>query len=71
LLLLAFVFLLNLLGFMICTFLFIFILIGRRRRYPWTVVTLLSLGPAIVMYIVFEWWLQAHLPQGLLRYIGL
>lgn len=69
-LLLGFVFLLDFLGFMPCTFLFIFILLSRRRRYPWTVVTLLSLGPAVVMYIVFEWWLQAHLPKGLLSYFG-
>ena len=70
LLLLGFALLLNFLGFMVCTFLFLLILVGRKRTYSWPLVLGLSLGPSIVMYIVFEVWLQAHLPKGLLGYLG-
>ncbi len=71
LLLVGFALLLNFLGFLICTFLFMFILIGRIKSYSWKVVLGWSLGTAGVMYLVFEVWLQAQLPMGLLRYLSL
>jgi putative tricarboxylic transport membrane protein len=70
LLLLAFALLLNLLGFLICTFLFMFILLRRTKIYSWKVVLSWSLGTVMVMHFVFEVWLQAQLPKGLLRHIG-
>jgi putative tricarboxylic transport membrane protein len=70
LLLVGFALLLNFLGFMVCTFLFLIILVGRKKTYSWPMVLALSVGPSIVMYIVFEVWLQANLPKGLLGYLG-
>lgn len=70
LLLVGFALLLNFLGFLICTFLFVFILLKKTKTYGWKVVLGWSLGTALVMYLIFEVWLQAQLPMGLLRHIG-
>jgi hypothetical protein len=70
-LLIGFALFLNLLGFLICTFLFMFILLGKTKAYRWKVVWGWSLGTAVVLYLVFQVWLQAQLPMGLLRYLGL
>jgi len=70
LLLVGFALLLNLLGFLICTFLFMFILLKRAKIYSWKAVLGWSLGTAMVMHFVFEVWLQAQLPKGILRHIG-
>ena len=70
LLLVGFALLLNLLGFLMCTFLFIFILLKKEKILHWKIVLGWSLGTAMVMYLVFEVWLQAQLPKGLLAYLG-
>jgi putative tricarboxylic transport membrane protein len=68
--LVGFALLLNFLGFLICTFLFMFIFLKRAKAYSWKAVLSWSLGTAVVMHFVFEVWLQAQLPKGLLGYIG-
>ena len=70
LLLVGFALLLNLLGFLICTFLFMFILLKKTKIYSWKVVLGWSLGTAVVMHFVFDVWLQAQLPRGLLTFVG-
>jgi hypothetical protein len=70
LLLVGFALLLNLLGFLICTFLFMFILLKKTKIYGWKVVLGWSLGTAVVMHLVFDVWLQAQLPRGLLTFVG-
>ncbi len=71
LLLCGFALLLNSLGFLVCTFLFMFVLLTKAKIYSWFAVWAWSLGTAVVLYLVFQVWLQAQLPMGLLRYIGL
>ncbi len=70
LLLLGFALLLNLLGFLICTFLFILILLKKAKIYSWKTVLAWSLGTAVFMHLIFDVWLQAQLPRGLLGQIG-
>ena len=70
LLLVGFALLLNLLGFLICTFLFMLILLKKAKIYNWKVVLGWSLGTAVVMHLVFDVWLQAQLPRGLLTFVG-
>ena len=71
LLLIGFALFLSFLGFLICTFFFMAILLGKTKAYSWKVVWGWSLGTAVVLYFVFQVWLQAQLPTGLLRYLGL
>jgi hypothetical protein len=62
--LLAYVLLLEPLGFFLCTALFIGFLLRIIVPYRWSVVIGGALLIAIASYGIFEIWLQAQLPKG-------
>ena len=59
---------LNYLGFLLVTFLFIFVLMRFIEPQKWPTVILGSLLTAGVSYAIFEIWLRANLPVGLLGF---
>lgn len=61
---------LDFLGFLICTFLFMLILLGTIETHHWKAVLIESLGTAIVSYLIFQVLLKTQLPMGILRYLG-
>jgi hypothetical protein len=62
---LGYVFLLRTLGFALCTALFVGFLLRAVEPQKWWVVFAGGVGTALVCYLIFEVWLQAHLPKGL------
>ncbi len=62
--LLAYVCLLELLGFSLCTALFIGFLLRAVRPQRWSVVVAGAIGAAVGAYGIFEVWLKAQLPRG-------
>ena len=70
LLLLGFALFFDFLGFLVCTFLFMFIVLARAKTYGWMSVWAWSSGTAAALYVIFQLWLQTQFPPGLLRYIG-
>jgi hypothetical protein len=65
----AYAFLIEFLGFLICTFLFMFVLLKIIGAHNWKVVFSGSLVTAIVAYLIFHVWLKTQLPMGILRYL--
>ncbi len=65
LLLVAYVFLLKPLGFLIGTFLLLALLFRVKGSYRFKTVLLMSLFVTAGSYLIFEIWLQAQLPKGL------
>jgi putative tricarboxylic transport membrane protein len=59
---------LNYLGFIMTTFLFIFLLLRFIEPQKWPIVILGSLLTAGGSYAIFEIWLRANLPVGLLGF---
>jgi putative tricarboxylic transport membrane protein len=62
--LLAYVFLLNSLGFFMCTTLFIGFLLRAIKPQRWVVVIVGAILTAVGTYVIFEIWLKAQLPKG-------
>jgi len=56
----------NYLGFLISTFLFLTFLLRTIEPQRWGMVILESLLASGISYLVFEIWLQAQLPRGIL-----
>jgi putative tricarboxylic transport membrane protein len=54
------------LGFLLCTLIFMAILLALVEPQPWSVVLLTALGTTAASYLIFEWWLKSQLPKGLL-----
>jgi putative tricarboxylic transport membrane protein len=65
----GYAFLLEFFGFLICTFLFMFILLRIIEPLNWKVVFAGSLITAMASYVVFHVWLKTQLPMGILRYL--
>jgi putative tricarboxylic transport membrane protein len=64
----SYVLALNYLGFLLTTFLFIFLLLRFIEPQKWPTVILGSLLTAGGSYAIFEIWLRANLPVGLLGF---
>lgn len=60
----AFALLLERLGFLISTFLFLLFLLRVIRPQPWRTALLMSVTTAVVCLLVFQIWLQVQLPEG-------
>ncbi len=58
--------LLESLGFLLCTLIFMAVLLAWIEPQPWSVVLLIALGTTAASYLLFEWWLKSQLPKGLL-----
>lgn len=56
--------LLNLLGMVIATVLFMVVIVRGLDRHSWPMTLAVALGVAAFNYIVFTWWLKVPLPVG-------
>jgi hypothetical protein len=61
----GFALLLESLGFLVCTFLFLAFMF-REDSKSWSRTLLFSLAVSVATYLVFEVWLQIQFPEGLL-----
>lgn len=59
---------LNYLGFVLTTFLFIFSLLRFVDPQKWQTVFLTTVLTTVLSYAIFEIWLKANLPEGLLGF---
>jgi putative tricarboxylic transport membrane protein len=62
----AYVFLLDPLGYLICTFLLVLFMLRVTDPQPWTVALSMALITAVGSYVVFAVWLSVPLPRGTL-----
>lgn len=69
--LLAFILLLNTLGFILTSFLFIAFLIKVVERKSWLTAGLIAFAVALASYGLFEICLQTQLPKGILEIVGI
>jgi putative tricarboxylic transport membrane protein len=67
-LLVAYTFLLKSLGFLISTFFLLFLLFRVKGTYRLKSIFLMSLLVTVGSYIIFEIWLKAQLPKGVLGF---
>ncbi len=65
--LLAYAVVMNYIGFLPSTFLFLVFLLKVIEPQRWAVAVLGSLAASAAFYCVFEWGLQSQLPKGLLK----
>jgi putative tricarboxylic transport membrane protein len=56
-------------GFLICTFLLILILIRFTRQHTWLESLLWAVLTSALSFLVFEAWLKLRLPKGILRFL--
>jgi len=64
----AFVSLLNVLGMVLGTVLFLVVLLRGLDRHPWHVTVPVALAVAAVNYLIFTYWLRVPMPIGLLGF---
>jgi len=62
--LVLYVVLLDVLGFMVATFLFLLIMFKRVEPQAWTTAFVASAVAVFASYVVFEWGLESQLPEG-------
>jgi putative tricarboxylic transport membrane protein len=65
--LLAYAVLMNYLGFLISTFIFLAFLLRAIEPQRWSVALLGSLAASVAFYCIFEMGLKSQLPRGLIR----
>jgi putative tricarboxylic transport membrane protein len=63
-----YVFLLSKLGYLLATFLLLIFLFKIIEPQKWSVAILSSSLAVLVTYVIFNWWLQAQFPEGLLGF---
>lgn len=56
--------LLNLLGMVLATVLFMLVIVRGLDRHPWPRAVAVALGVAAFNFLVFTWWLKVPLPIG-------
>jgi len=66
--LLAYIVLLEPLGFMLTTFVCLFLLFKLSEPKRWLMPSVLSGAASVLSYLLFSVWLQCQLPKGLLRF---
>jgi len=54
------------LGFILCTLIFMAVLLAFVEPQRWLIVLLIAVGTTTAAYLIFEWWLRSQLPKGLL-----
>ncbi|MEO7338700.1 MAG: tripartite tricarboxylate transporter TctB family protein [Caldimonas sp.] len=64
----AFVALLNVLGMVLGTVLFMIVLVRFLDRHPWPLTLAVALGVAAFNFMVFTFWLRVPLPVGMLGF---
>lgn len=64
--LVAYTFLVSVVGYILSTWAFLVLLVGMLSSYRWYTVLAFSLATALSMYLVFGVWLEMSLPKGLL-----
>ena len=69
--LVAYALLLNPLGFIPATFLFVTFIVRRVEGKSWGAAILLALGAALGSYILFDISLKSQLPKGIMEILGL
>jgi putative tricarboxylic transport membrane protein len=62
----AYTFLLDFLGYLICTFLLVLFMLRATDPYRWPVALGMALLTAVGSYVMFAVWLSVPLPRGLL-----
>jgi putative tricarboxylic transport membrane protein len=62
----AYTFLLDLLGYLICTFFLVLFMLRATDPHRWSVALSMALLTAVGSYVVFAVWLSVPLPRGLL-----
>jgi putative tricarboxylic transport membrane protein len=67
LLLVAYIFLLKPIGFLISTFILLFLLFRVKGTYRLSTIFLMAFLVTAGSYIIFEIWLKAQLPKGILQ----
>lgn len=68
--LIAYTFFFERLGFIICTFAMMYVLMNIVGSMKWSSSLFGALLCALVAYLVFEVWLRAQLPKGILIHLG-
>ena len=64
----AFVALLNVVGMLLGTVLFLVVLLRRLDRQPWRLTLSVALATAAFNYLVFTYWLRVPMPVGVLGF---
>ena len=65
--LIIYAFLMKSLGYVVCTFVLL-MLIAKLEKCTWRATLLVSLLCTFISYIVFRWYLQSPLPQGIIPF---
>jgi hypothetical protein len=60
----AYTFLFDFLGYLICTFVLVLFMLLATHRHPWPVALSVALLTAVGSYVVFALWLSVPLPRG-------
>ena len=64
----TFVFAMNYMGFVVITFLFMFVLLRFIESQKWRTVFLIACLTTVLSYAIFQLWLKADLPRGFLGF---
>jgi len=64
----SYVFLLDLLGFLLTTFVFLLLLFKLSAPEKWLSPLILSVSATILSYLIFSVWLQCQFPRGLIKF---
>ncbi len=64
----AYIVLLNSAGFLLTSFIFLFVLFKLSHPAKWFLPLLLSVSTVILTYVVFSVWLQSQFPRGILSF---
>lgn len=56
------------LGFLLSTFLLLFFLVAIIARQKWWTAGVVGATSAVVVYLIFELWLKANLPRGIMGF---
>jgi len=64
--LLGYALLMESLGFILCTFIFMIVLLAFVEPQRWLLVLLVGMASTIASYLIFQSWLKSQLPKGFL-----
>ena len=65
--LIFYAFVIDRLGFILTTFIFLLIWMGLIERLKWKAIFSISVGTTIVLYLIFAFFLEVPLPKGFLK----
>lgn len=64
----AYALLLNTLGFILCTMIFICFLVGVVEPQKWSVIIITTISIPMISYVIFAVWLKVQMPRGFLGF---